>query len=214
MSSFGTPSFGGAQTTSPTTPQQTNGVVAQPQPGESTLPIVDENDPRLTSEVLDINPAGDAFASPPPPPDGAYRVRLRLEGFTDQQGNKKDFGTTQTKGGRGNPIIPYYTTGISAVIIDPSGKHDGLVLFPPFGGNVGTLVGRDGSSKVSTILGKIRKADGQYWSQNFQGHHKAWIELFIKAMASEPECGVQTQWEWNCQTCGEEAKASGRPYPK
>jgi hypothetical protein len=229
MSSFGTPTFGGPApaNTSPATPQ-TNGV-AQPglgQPSQGVggvgavgqdaapLPIIDENDPRLTSEILDINPAGDAFASPPPPPDGAYRVKLKLEGYTDAQGTKKDYGATLTKGGGGNPQLPYLTTGLSASIIDPSGKFDGIVVYPPFGGNVGTLVGKDGSSKVSTILSKIKRPDGTTWNYNFQGNHQGWMKRFVEAMASEPEVGVVTQWEGSCQICGEEAKKTGARYPK
>lgn len=210
-STFGTPNFGAPSTSQPAT--QTNGL-AQPQPSDAQQPIVDENDPRLVSEILEVNPAGDSFASPPPPPDGPYRVKLKLEGFSDPQGQKRDYGPTMTKGGGGNPTLPYFTTGISASIIDPSGKHDGIVVYPPFGGNVGSLIDRQGSSKISTILFKLRRPDGQSWGANFQGNQKGWMERFVEAMKSEPECGVLLQWEWNCQACGEEAKAQNKRYPR
>lgn len=195
-------------------PQHANGM-AQAQPSDAPVVVVDENDPRLVSEVLTVNPAGDAFAAPPPPPDGVYRAILHLEGFTDQQTQqKKDYGATMTKGSGGNPPLPYFATGISAKIQDPSGKYDGITVYPPFGGNVGTLVSKDGSSKVSTILFRLRRPDGKTWGQDFQGNQKAWIDRFVEAMKSEPECGIVTQWEWSCQECGEAAKATGARYPK
>lgn len=226
MSSFGTPTFGAPVTGTPQ-PQHANGV-AQTQPSDAPVVVVDENDPRLVSEVLTVNPAGDAFAAPPPPPDGVYRAILHLEGFTDQQTQqKKDYGATMTKGSGGNPPLPYFATGISAKIQDPSGKYDGITVYPPFGGNVGTLVSKDGSSKVSTILFKLKAANGMTWGQI--GNEKkievpgrglvgptqlTWIQTMVECARSEPECGIVTQWEWSCQECGEAAKATGARYPK
>lgn len=219
MSTFGTPQYVGSQPASPQ--QQVNGQ-AQPQPAhagqqlpsEQPIAVVDENDPRLTSEPIEYNPQANSFASPPPPPDGKYRAKLRLEGATDAQGNKKDFIAHQTRGGNGKPVLPYYHTAISATILDPSGKYDGITVYPPFGGFVGTLQDKNGGSKISTILFRVKNAQGVPWANNFRGNHRQWMELFIKALQTEPEIGIDIHWEASCQACGEEAKAAGRSYPK
>lgn len=225
-SNFGTPStsFGAPSTgTSSTTSQQTNGAVQaagaiQPNavagaqanlPSDAPQEIIDPNDPRLVSENIDVNTAGDAYAQPAPPPDGRYRAKLKLEGVKNDKQELVPYLPKMTKK---PPIVPYFFTAISAHIIDPSGKYDDIPVFDSW---VGTFVNKDGSTKVSTILSKLKRPDGRPWIQQGQKmNQKDWMEMFIRALAGEPEIVVETQWEWSCQQCGEEAKAAGRAYPK
>ena len=101
---------------------------------------------------------------------------------------------------------------IEARIIDPSGKYDNIPVFDRW---VGTFINKDGSHKVQTILARLVKADGTPWiTKQTRLNHKEWMDLFVKALQTEPEIGIETAWEWSCQGCGEEAKARGTDYPK
>ncbi len=171
--------------------------------------IIDENDPRLVSEDLSVNVEGDAYAQPAPPPDARYRAKLRLSQVEDSKGVKHDYQPKLTKK---PPIIPYLYTAIEATLLDATGKYDGLKVYDYW---VGTFMGRDGSTKVSTILSRLKRPDGQPWAQaGARMPHKAWMDLFVKALAAEPEIGVETQWGWQCQTCGEEADAAHKARPR
>jgi hypothetical protein len=173
-------------------------------PAGAVQDIVDETDPRLTSENLDLNLEGDAYASPTPPPDGKYRVKLKNEGFKVDGGEKRDYGSDKDKNN-----VPYWKTSISCTIIDPSGKYDGLVVYPSFGGGASTQVRRDKTTQVSTILSKIMKPDGKSWAAGFKGTAIEWIQRFVQALATEPEIGIETQWEASCMECGKELKLKG-----
>lgn len=182
---------------------------ATPIPGNEPQEMIDPNDPRLTSEKLDVNMEGDAYSMPPPPPDAKYRAKLKLVQVEDAQKAKHDY---LPKLGKKPPKLPYYFTAIEARIIDPTGKYDNLAVYDRW---VGTFMGRDGSTKVQTILTRLLKADGTPWAaKNDKFTHKEWIDLFVKAMQTEPEIGIETTWEWSCQGCGEAAKAAGTEYPK
>jgi hypothetical protein len=177
-------------------------------PSDAPQELIDENDPRLVSESLDVNLEADAYAQPAPPIDGKYRAKLKLEGVK-QEGttDRKDYAASQTKKA---PVIPYYTTNISCSLIDPSGKYDGITLYPAFGGGVNTNRRRDGSTQVTTILCRLKKADGTPWATTgMKMSQLEWIKLFVKALATEPEIGVETAWEASCQKCGEELKKKG-----
>lgn len=205
---FGTPSFGqpapGGSSTS-TAADPTNGAVTTT-PSEVVQEVIDENDPRLTSEAQDVNPEGDAFASPAPPPDRIWRAKLKLEGFKDAQGQVRPYGVNQTKK---SPVIPYFVTGISAQIIDPTGKFDGITVYPPFGGMIGTLLNRDNTHKVATLLARVNKPDGTPWAgKGVKLNQRDWMELLVRALSGEPEVGIETQWQGSCQTCSEIAKKS------
>jgi hypothetical protein len=180
-----------------------------PLPSSEPQEMLDMNDPRLTAEPLDVNVEGDAYTMPPPPPDGRYKGKLKLVQVEDAAGAKHDY---LPKLGKKPPKLPYYYTAIEVSIIDPSGKFDGLKVFDRW---VGTFQNRDGSTKVQTILSKLVKADGTPWiTKQTRLNHKDWMDLFVKVLATEPEIGVETVWEWSCQGCGEKAKAAGTDYPK
>lgn len=174
---------------------------------DASQEILDENDPRLVSESLDINPDADAYAQPAPPPDGKYRAKLKLEGVK-QEGTdeKKDFTSKMGK----KSSLPFYSTRLSASIIDSSGKYDGITVYPAFGGSASTEARKDGSTQVTTILQRLRQPDGSpYIAPGAKKTAKEWIQLLVKALATEPEIGIETQWEASCMKCSEELKPKG-----
>lgn len=183
-----------------------NGVAAtQALPSEAPQELIDENDPRLISESLDVNPDVDSYASPAPPPDAKYRAKLKLEGFKVEGGENKDYGTGADKN-----KVPFYKTSISCSIIDPSGKFDGIVCYPAFGGGANTKKDRQGGSQVTTILTRVKKPDGTSWAQGFKGSQLEWIQRLVQALKTEPEIGIETAWEASCMKCAEELKPQGK----
>jgi hypothetical protein len=200
------PSQGAAPSTQADAPKA-NGPT---QPSDAPQDLIDENDPRLVSESLDVNVEGDAYAQPAPPPDGKYRAKLKLEGVkVEGSSEAKPYTSGQTSRA---PIIPYFKTGISCSIIDPSGRFDGIVVYPQFGG-VNTNRRRDNTTQVTTILNRTKKPDGTPWAPTgLKMTQKEWIELFVRALAGEPEIGIETAWEASCQKCAEELKPQNK-YP-
>lgn len=199
------------QQESPGHQAQPNGATHQAVPSSEPQEIVDENDPRLVSEPLDVNLDADAFAVPAPPPDGKYRAKLKLEGVK-QEGTteKKAFAASQTKKA---PIVPFFTTNISCSIIDGTGRYDNITVYPQFGGGVNTNPRKDKSTQISTILARLTRPDGQPWVRpGMKLNPLEWITTFVKALATEPEVGIETAWEVSCQKCGEEEKAKGYPH--
>jgi hypothetical protein len=163
---------------------------------------LDPNDPRLVSEALDVATDKDAYAQPVPPPDRIWRAKLKLEGIKLDNGERVNYQATQT---RKSPVLPYYHTGISASIIDPQGRFDGISVYPTFGGRVSTLLRKDKTTTVATVLHRLVRPDGRPWISNgARMNQKDWIDLLVQALAGEPEIGVETQWEWSCTVCGDE----------
>lgn len=161
---------------------------------------IDPNDPALTSESLDYNPEGDAYAAPPPLPDGQWRAKLKQLDVKDPQDQPVRYKAGKTKQG-----ALYLMTAIEATIIDPDGKFDGYHVWDRF---VSTMVRQDKSIPAATIAFKLGKPAPA------RANHKELMEHLLKLLAGEPELGIETAWEWNCQKCGEEAKQKGEKYPK
>src|ERR1700677_5072396 len=88
--------------------------------------VLDPNDPVFTSENIDVNPDVDAYAFPPPPPDGKYRAKLKLVQHKNADGSLVDwYAATWGQ----NPPTKVLVTGVEASIIDPSGKFDGVKVY-------------------------------------------------------------------------------------
>lgn len=207
MGAFGEPVIGGQPTEQVEESQKVNGATVQVP--DAPQDLLDPNDPRLVSEELNANPDADAYAAPAPPPDAKYRVKLKLIRSKDSQGQEQDY--LPKLWGKKQPQA-VYVCGIQASIIDPSGKYDNLSAYDY---NVSTFVGRDNATKVTTIVGKLRRPDGSPWVAKGQRMNpRAWMDTLVKALAGEPECGIETQWEWSCADCGKDAKAKGTDYPK
>jgi hypothetical protein len=157
-------------------------------------PEIDINDPRLTSENIDVDPTGDAYAMPPVLPDGKWRAKLKA----------RDVGKAP-KTAKYLPKLdrnqrPYLYAALDADVIDHSGKFDGIGLTDYF---VSTMIRRDGSSAAATVLNKLGKPTPKTTT------HGQLINDLLTALAGEPEAGIETQWEATCQQCDEAAKKTG-----
>jgi hypothetical protein len=204
MGTFGEPVTGVSQGEGQVEEHKSNGAT----PSDEVQNLLDPNDPRLVSEELNVNPDADAYAAPAPPPDGKYRVKLKLA-QKEVQGQKVDYAPALWGKAPGQAV---FVTGIEASIIDPTGKYDGLKAYDF---NVSTFVGRDNATKVTSVLSRLRKPDGTPWVvPHTKLSPKGWMELLVKALAGEPEAGIETQWEYSCQDCGKAAKAKGEAYPR
>lgn len=166
---------------------------------------LDPNDPRLTSESLDDNPEGDAYASLPPLPDGKWRAKLKQVDVKDAQG--KPARTAVKLAGWLNPQIPYLYTAVEASIIGVGGKekYDGYHITDNW---VPTVPNRSGTSPAATIIRKT----GQQTPAKFT--HQQLMEQLLKVLAGEPEVVVETTWEAACQHCQEEAAKAGTKKPR
>jgi hypothetical protein len=170
--------------------------------------VIDLNDPRLTSEILEANLEADAYAFPPPPPDAKYRAKLKL--VQQENSNKEKMDYLPAVWGQKEQAV--LVASIEASIIDPTGKYDGIKVYDR---NVSTFLGRDGGTKVSTILARLKQPSGDPWVPlNARWTQAQWMQTLVKALAGEPEIGLETIWEWSCQKCGEEAKARKERYPR
>jgi hypothetical protein len=160
------------------------------------------------SEELNANPDADAYAQPAPPPDGKYRVKLKLA--RKKVGNEEVDYTAALWGK--SPGQAVFVTGIEAGIIDPNGKYEGR---KEFNFKMSKLVGLDNGKQLTTVLRKCRNCGGTPWVvPHTRLSPKGWMELLVKALAGEPEAGIESQWEYSCADCGKAAKAKGEAYPR
>lgn len=189
---YADPSLAASGTTSP------NGTQGAPAAPEE---VFDLNDPRLTSEALNINPNADAFASPPVLPDGKWRAKLRAQEVKGPNSTKVAYSAKRDKDGN----LYLYTALESEVIDHQNELFDGIKLSDYF---VDSRVGRNGASRVSTLIVKL----GQQLAS--PATHKAMIEQLLAALAGEPELGIETAWEADCQACGEIAERNGGRKPR
>lgn len=166
-----------------------------------TAPEIDINDPRLVSENIEIDPAGDAYAMPPVLPDGKWRAKLVAKEVGQAPNQKKFAPKADTR----DPNKLYLYTALEADVIDHSGKFDGIKVPDYF---VSTQVRRDGTSQAATILARLGKPADRTTT------HGALINSLLGALAGEPELTIETEWEANCQKCEEVAKKTGERKPR
>ena len=145
---------------------------------------VDLNDLQLADEQVDVNADADAFAGPPPPTDGDYRVKLSLGKRGVSQGKAKDGKL-------------FYMADVNAKVT--TGEFENRILFD----NVSTMVMQNtGTSRMAGVL----KALGDP-----VGGRVSILETtrkFADMLAGEPEVTVQTQWTAYCQDCKAENDAN------
>ena len=192
---FGEPTYEGGGGDAPSTTQPVNGQAQ----GET----IDPNDPRLTSELLSENPQGDAYAVPPPLPDGKWRAKLKQVDIQDDKGQPQRYAAfSRAKMANGQPFL---ATNVEFTVLESSGKFDGTKLTEYW---VKTLVEqRSGTSQIATLLVKLGQPVAPASSANR-------MEQFLKVLASEPELVIETAWEAACQSCQEAAKKKGERAPR
>ena len=183
------------QTAAPDSPAATNAADAQ---------SVDPNDPRLTSEVLTMNPDADAYAVLPPAPDGKWRAKAKQVDIKDDKGQQQRyalFSRAKMAGG-----APFYATNVEYSLIDHSGEFDGVKLTDYW---VKSLVdARKGTSQANTLIGKL---GGKPLAS---GTQRQVIDGLLAILASEPELILETAWSAECQKCQEDAKKRGDRSPR
>lgn len=171
--------------------------------GGQSAPI-DMNDPALMSEQLDIDTAADAYAIPPPPPDGKWRAKLKIVDIKDADGQAKQFRAARFDSM--NDGKPFFVVNVEASLIDVGGKFDGIKAIQYW---VKSQVDRRKNiDEMSTIT---KAAGGQVVAR---GTHADRLAALQKALAGEPEVIVETHWDAQCQSCQEAADKKGERKPK
>src|SRR5271157_328519 len=165
---------------------------------------IDPNDPRLTSEVLTINPDADAYALLPVLPDGKWRAKAKQVDIKDDKDQQQRYAVfSRAKMANG---APFFATNVEFDVIDHSGKCDGVALTEYW---VKTLVDeRKGTSQAATLT---KKLGGKVPAS---GSQKAYMDALLAALAAEPELIIETAWSAECQTCQESAKKKGDRAPR
>jgi len=158
---------------------------------KQALVSVDLNDLTLSNDEQDINSEADAFAGPPPPPDGDHLAKLLLGRDKVQLGKAKD----------GNP---YYMVHIEARLIDPTGTLDNRVVFD----RASTMVMRN--SGTCRIAG-IERALGNTVPGRIGAKDLA--KQFVDHLAGEPQVTITTQWEAYCSDCQKVQARSEKRFP-
>ncbi len=142
---------------------------------------IDLNDPALLSGEIDTNPDVDAYAAPPPLPDGIYRVKIKQIDVKNAKGEPARYTVKRDKNGNA-----YAYTAIEARVQDPGGKFDNVPIYDRF---LSTMTQRNGGVplvRVLIVLG--HKVPAKTSALNL-------LEMFFKATAGEPELEVETVWE-------------------
>jgi hypothetical protein len=180
---------------------------------------VDLDDPSLLQQELDADPTADAYASPPPVPKGWYRVKLKSLEVKKKSGEKAPYAVYEemdySTPGSPKPVInpktgkpqAYVSTALEARIQDPGGSYDNVPVFDRF---VDSRINRRTKAmKILTVLSALRqKAPTPYQA-------KTLIETLLKALASEPECDVEIDWEGQpSQSANEAIKAAKEKAPR
>lgn len=142
---------------------------------------IDINDPTavLPDDEIELDPQGDAFAGPPPVPDGVHKAKLLL-GPQGVSVGKTDQGTA------------YIMVQIEARVLAEGESFDNFPVFD----TASTLVQEStGTSRVSGVLGalgiavpaRIRLSD--------------LARMLTDALEGSPLVTIKTQWEGYCGTC-------------
>lgn len=153
---------------------------------KSKLQQVDLNALDLVNDEMEVNTEADAFAGPPPPPDGDHLAKLTLGRDKVQLGEDK-----QGK--------PYYMVHVEARLVDPSGPLDNRVVFD----RASTMIMRNsGTCRIAGIL----RALGDSVPARIGARDLA--KQFVDRLAGEPQVIISTVWEAYCSDC-EKVQARG-----
>lgn len=203
MSAFGEVQYEAGSSPSDASPTTTTTQHGANGATKSEHEIVDLNDPRLMSEQLSENPAGDAYALPPPLPAGKWRSKAKQVDIKDDKQNLQRFAAfvrAKMNGGK-----PFLATNVEFTVLESSGKWDGTKLTEYW---VKTVVEqRSGTSQIATLLAKFKQPV-------VPATPGARMEQFLKVLAGEPEIVIETDWEASCMQCQEIAKKKGEKQPR
>ena len=130
-------------------------------------------DPALQAESLALDPETDDFGYPPPPVDGDYLVKIKLNPKAKVTQKKTD------KSGS------FFMLGLEITIIDPDSDADGAKLFD----NVLTLQMKGGGCRAAGVL----KAIGEIVPA--RSSHLDLAKQLQAALATEPTVTIRTRWE-------------------
>jgi hypothetical protein len=167
--------------------------------------LIDANDPRLTSEALDDDTSQDAYAVPPPPPDGKWRAKLKAVDIKDpRDGQMKRFIAVSIPAmAQGRPFL---AANVEVSLIDLGDRFNGVTMTEYW---VKSLVDeRKRTSQASTIATKA----GAKMPQRSTDAER--MRILLDTLAREPEVIVETHWEARCQGCEERAEKRGERKPK
>jgi len=149
---------------------------------------VDIFDQSLATEEIEVNPDGNAFSFPPPPPESGNPYRVKL--------SRGDKGWQNWPGKNGKPS--YLVTDLKATIVTPDNETtDGKVLFDNF---VSTMVMQQTrTSRVQGVLKAVYDTRGQGEKVPQHTSHRELAQLLQAEFDKESEVGVWIQWEAYCE---------------
>ena len=156
---------------------------------------IDLNDPALLSGEIDTNADVDAYAAPPPLPDGIYRVKVKQIDVKKANGETARYAAKRDKHGN-----PYAYTALECRVQDPGGKFDNVPVYDRF---LSTMQQRNGGVpivRVLTVLGIKVPA---------KTNAVQLMEMLFKALAGEPELEIETVWEGNLDQADRERFENG-----
>lgn len=163
--------------------------------------VIDLDDPNLLMHEIDTNADTDAYAAPPPLPDGRWQVKIKHMDVKNAQGEPVKYTGKVDKNGQ-----PYAFTALEATVVDPSGKFDGLRLNDYF---VSTRQQRNGGVPVVRLLTCLKVQVPAKISV------KILMEELVKALAAEPLMEVDTAWEGSPDQADQERfETAGEKLPK
>lgn len=147
------------------------------------IPVLNLDDPNLLAEEMDSNQGQDPYAVPPPLPDGRWLVKIKQRDVKGPDGQPARFNVKQDRQGK-----PYAYTALDAVVVDQSGKYDGIPLTDYF---VSTRPDqrKGGAIPLSWILGCLKV------QLPAKINARLLLDEFFRATASEPMIEVDTVWE-------------------
>lgn len=189
------------QSGSPSSSSTTSFSSADDQLSGMSMDVIDLNDPNLLSAELDTNADVDAYAAPPPLPDGRYRVKIKQVDVKGPDGQPVRYNVKPGKNG----APPYAYTALQANVVDPGGKFDNQTLLDNF---VSTMQNRNGGIpivRILTVLGVKLPA---------KTNAKILLDLFFKALAGEPELEIDSVWEGGLDQTDRERFEQAQPPVK
>lgn len=185
-------------------------------PQDSPDSGIDLNDPSLLMQEIDGDPNVDAYATPPPPPDGWYRMKLKHIDVKRKDGTKHPYKVVDDIDYKTQKPVMNEKTGkqqtsihmaVEARIQDPGGTYDNI---PVFDYGINTKVNK--RTKGVTMFSLLNALKVKI-PQPYNG--KTVIELMTKALASEPDVDVEVVWEGSPdQGDGDRIKAAGEQAPR